>query len=122
MKCPLQTRATAGLTEAMLRITSAALVASAPEVMTGTGAAALAVTSNGAVSVGMDILQSAEQATARPGFHPLRLKVKYYDQIYRLKQPPSDYIPGEASRVMFRARPHGDALTPPGRAGETIVR
>jgi hypothetical protein len=56
----------------------------------GDGRCAPDVTSKGAVSVGMEILQSAEQATARPGFHPRRLEVKYYDQIYRLNRSPSD--------------------------------
>jgi hypothetical protein len=82
----------------MARFTSAALMASWPEAMTGTAAAVLTVASKGAVSVGMEILQSAEQATARPGFHPRRLKVKYYDQIYRLKQSPPEYIPVQAAR------------------------
>jgi hypothetical protein len=45
----------------------------------------------------MEVLQSAEQATARPGFHPRRLEVKYYDQIYRLKRPPPENIPAEAA-------------------------
>jgi hypothetical protein len=66
----------------------------------------------------MQILQSAEQAIACPGFHRRKLKVKYYDQIYRLKRLPSDRLSAEA----FQPRPHGDALTPPGQAGETIVR
>jgi hypothetical protein len=56
--------------------------------MTGTGPAVVTVTPKDAVSVGIEILQSAEQATARTSFSPPQLKVKYYDQIYRLKPSP----------------------------------
>jgi hypothetical protein len=70
----------------------------------------------------MEILQSAEQATARPGFHPRRLEVKYYDQIYRLKRSAPKYIPFDAARSFFQVRPHGDAMTSPDQPGETIVR
>jgi hypothetical protein len=89
----------------------------------------------------MEILQSAKQVTARSGFHHRKLKVKYYDQIYRLKdsgrapadlgkyqpvgqgrppecQLPADIRPGRHLCIP----PYVVAVRPPGPPGETIVR
>jgi hypothetical protein len=48
----------------------------------------------------MKLLQSAEQATALSGFHRRKLKVKYYDQIYRLKRVAAGPAPGRGLTAM----------------------
>src|SRR6202790_4555243 len=95
----------------------AARMASAREVRTGMRAAVVTVTPEGAVSVGMEKLPSAEQATAPSGFHQASVKVKYYDQIYRLKNSPSPEPPkppGHARAAAPAAESRGGASMPPG--------